>query len=206
MSFGPINPRIVQAQIQQAYQRGRQEGFDAAVAAFYDPELALPVQFPKLATTPHEIKGQATTRYNCIAWAAGDISAHWWPGAPGTSFWPRGITEDTTLAAFVELFKSLGYKECDDASHHIFFEKVAIFTRWDPRLNRPAVQHAARHRPNGKWSSKLGPYVLIEHEYEAVAGHNASEYGDIAQLMMRRRGIKSLFVELFHNWTLRNLK
>jgi hypothetical protein len=77
------------------------------------------------------------------------------------------------------LFSSLGYQCCDSRHYEQGIEKVAIYARGNE------VQHAARQLMGGHWSSKLGRGPLIEHDFDALSGHNAQEYGDIIQLMKR---------------------
>lgn len=195
MSLGPLDPHTVQLLRQassQGFQQGFQQGVDAAVRDLLSPEVALPRLFLKLAHSPYRIRshGHATGKYSCIAWAVGRTDCWFWPGHPGMAFWPSGITAAVTLQAFIELFQSLGYECCSDRTPDWRFERVAIHIR------NHEVQHAARQLLSGRWSSKAGPWWLIEHEFEALAGHTAEEYGDIAQLMRRRRTPWAILSEL----------
>jgi hypothetical protein len=52
------------------------------------------------------------------------------------------------------------------------YEKVALFAK-DGR-----VTHAARQLPSGRWTSKLGSDVDIEHELYAIEGE---VYGTVVQ-------------------------
>jgi len=60
-------------------------------------ENFLKAHFPLLANTEFEITSNATTQYNCIAWAAGDDTAHWWPDSLDQSYWPTGVIRTETL-------------------------------------------------------------------------------------------------------------
>ena len=58
--------------------------------------------FPALRGMDWRITSPFDTRYNCIAWAAGDITQWWWPRDPTEGYyWPAGIDFAQTLTAFV---------------------------------------------------------------------------------------------------------
>jgi len=143
--------------------------------------------FSRLSLDSFEITSEATLDavnaeiYNCIAWAAGQNDAWWWPENP-MCYWPLGVPNRTTLDAFVEAFRTLGYELCDSPDLEHGYEKVAIYV---DRNRIPT--HAARQLENGRWTSKLGPWEDIEHDYEALTGHVGQEYGDIAVVMKRIR-------------------
>src|SRR5262245_254612 len=123
-------------------------------------KLDLMVHFPKLAApATFEITSPETVAYNCIAWAAEDTSRKWWPDKMGVGYWPQGVPREATLATFIKAFAALGYEECEDGSLEPEFTKIAIFTK---PAGTPA--HAARQLPNGRWTSKLGSEVDIEHD------------------------------------------
>jgi len=61
------------------------------------------------------------------------------------------------------------------------FERIAIFAI----LAQPT--HAARQLENGRWTSKLGRAVDIEHELDALEG---TDYGKVTQILKRRRELK----------------
>ncbi len=74
--------------------------------------------------------------------------------------------------------ESLGYKECEHADFEPGFEKLAIYAVGDqPR-------HAARQLPGGKWTSKLGQGIDIEHTLE---GLESELYGWVVKVMRRPR-------------------
>ena len=57
--------------------------------------------FPGLRTTSFRATSPADPIYNCIAWAAGDTSAWWWPLDDIRRFyWPANAPREITLAAF----------------------------------------------------------------------------------------------------------
>mgnify|MGYP003973572599 FL=1 len=85
-------------------------------------------QFPNLLKTEYKITSLETEDYNCIAWAAGDTEAWWWPDSMGTEYWPNNIERSETLASFVKAFETLSYSVCDSAEYENGFEKIAIYT------------------------------------------------------------------------------
>lgn len=134
---------------------------------------------PNLTPQNSRVTSSATPRYNCIAWAANCDTRNWWPGEGG--FWPRGVPRKLTLSAFSAVFETLGYEECQDDSFEPGYEKIAIFATREK--DRCVPQHAARQLPNGKWTSKIGPFYDIEHE--EVHDVNGPEYGAPVQFMRR---------------------
>ncbi len=135
---------------------------------------------PGLRGKDWQITSPPDSRYNCIAWAAGDQSQWWWPAAPLLGYyWPEGVDRVETLTAFVALFTLLGYSPCESAEFEPAQEKVAIFA--DPT---GIPTHAARQLPGGRWTSKLGNMADIEHDLQDVSG---DLYGSVAQLMRRPR-------------------
>lgn len=133
----------------------------------------------RLTPDNHSVTSSRTDEYNCVAWAAGDIEAWWWPGSPD-SFWPAGVRADETLDAFHEAFASLGYETCVSAELEDGFEKVALYA------NAEGPSHMARQLAEGRWTSKLGALQDIEH---ATPDDLADDtYGRIVLLMRRPRG------------------
>lgn len=140
-----------------------------------DPLL---LYFPRLAQGGYRVTSPPTNAYNCIAWAASRVDRWWWPDQYG--YWPAGVPMEETLAAFQAAYATLGYKPCTSAALEAFYEKVAVYAR--PSGN---PTHAARQLDDGKWTSKLGPDVDIEHGTpEAVGG---AQYGNPVLFLRRRR-------------------
>jgi hypothetical protein len=133
--------------------------------------------FPGLRTTSFQITSPSDFNYNCVAWVAGVATDWWWPlDDVRQCFWPVGVEREVTLEAFALAFQTLGYVVCDDENLEGGFEKVALFA-----VERVPT-HAARQRPSGRWTSKLGLSEDIEHELRAVEG---TIYGSVALLMRR---------------------
>ncbi len=136
-------------------------------------------RFPRLTADNHRVTSPATTDYNCVAWAAGDVS-HWWQ--PGV-YWPvEAIRDEYEIATLKAAFAALGYRECSDGSLESGYEKVALFG------TTFLYTYAAKQLPTGRWSSKLGRDVDIEHASpDNVAG---GVYGEVVAFMKRTRTLE----------------
>lgn len=134
-------------------------------------------RFPNLTASNHTETSPATPRYNCVAWAAEDTD-HWWQ--PGTFWLPTDWPgNDYGLAALETAFRELGYEDAGgDDSLDPGYLKVALYG------SGFLYTHAARQLATGKWTSKLGKGVDIEHDTPAVVAGGL--YGDVVQVMKRR--------------------
>ncbi len=130
--------------------------------------------FPRLTPQNHRLTSPAAIEYNCVAWAAGDTE-HWWQ--PGV-YWPvASPPQEYSIGALEDAFKALGFEPCDDDGLELDFEKVALYG------NNLVYTHAARQRPGGQWTSKLGKAEDIEHDTpDVVAG---GLYGEVVAIMRR---------------------
>ncbi len=135
--------------------------------------------FPGLRDTKYHITSPADRRYNCLAWAAGEATVWWWPDPMGLGFWPAEAPRNVSLDAFAVAYGLCGFEACQSAVLEPCFEKVAIFVNANGE-----PKHAARQLANGKWTSKLGKWIDIEHDLTAVEG---ATYGTVALVMKRRR-------------------
>lgn len=135
-------------------------------------------EFPLLQVGNYTVTSPKDAKYNCIAWAAGFRDRWWWPISPpgGQAYWPPNAPRELTVDAFVKAYKSVGFQPCSDGSLLAGIEKVAIYA------NNGRPTHAARQLPNGRWTSKLGKHVDMEH---APAGLNGSSYGIVVQYLSR---------------------
>ncbi len=116
-------------------------------------------RIPRLASSGYDITSCQTARYNCVAWAMNDDTRVWSPSPFGTgSYWPPDLPAWNTVKVFIELFAKEGFVLCDDDVYEDGYEKIAIFVYPD---SEPA--HVARQLPTGRWVSKLGDHVDIEH-------------------------------------------
>ena len=135
--------------------------------------------FPSLATEQYSKTSQATPEYNCIAWAAGSSDSWWWPGPLDSTYWPQDAPRDESLDSFKKVFSMLGYSSCEDARQENGFEKIALYAKFN---GEPT--HAARQLHNGRWTSKLGSEIDIEHESpDSLSG---SCYGGPVFFMKRK--------------------
>jgi hypothetical protein len=133
--------------------------------------------FPNLNSLNCRLTSPVDEGYNCVAWAAGDIDRWWWPDSQEQYYWPATIPRTENVDAFVQAYNLQGYLHVTDSSLEPGKEKIAIFAN---KLGKPT--HAARQLPNGRWTSKLGPQIDIEHELSAVEG---PEYGNVAIVLAR---------------------
>ena len=100
-----------------------------------------PSKLPLLTEDNHCITSCYDTRYNCIAWAAGD-TLHWWEPASGTHYghehyWPEGAPKEWSVAAYAAAFATLGYEDSGNGFLEPGWEKLALF--------------AVEERPNVSW-------------------------------------------------------
>ena len=131
--------------------------------------------FPNLASEGFEIIEPPTRRYNCIAYAAGDI-ANWWQPTRGR-YWPPHATRSHSIESLMEVFVGLGYEQCDDSVAEGGYQKIALYEA------RGDWTHAAIQMPSGRWRSKMGLGPVIEHHSpESLSGEN---YGN-PTIFMRR--------------------
>lgn len=146
---------------------------DAEAALRFDPG------FPRLQTADFKVTSPHDPAYNCIAWAADDDEAWWWPRAESDAYWPDQAPLEETVEAFVTAYGTLGYEVCPDGALETTHEKIAIFVD-----NSDTPTHAARQLADGRWTSKLGMFHDIEHELVDVEG---PLYGKVGQYMKRPR-------------------
>lgn len=138
--------------------------------------MSLEKYFPGLQAAGYQVTSPPDVRYNCIAWAARD-SAQWWEPSP-RGCWPPEVQQELTLEAFTQAFGSLGYEPCETDELERGVEKIALFA------SHGEVTHAARQLPGGRWTSKLGADVDIEHPLRSLEG---DVYGEVAQVLSRRK-------------------
>lgn len=80
--------------------------------------------------------------------------------APGY-FWPSDVQSpsgDDDLGAYVALFRSRGYVECDGPELERGFLKLAIYAKGE------TFHHVAKQLPTGEWSSKIGEAHDLRHQ------------------------------------------
>lgn len=143
-------------------------------------------EIPHLNTQTGRITSPPSSRYNCIAWAAGDETRWWWPDAIMLArklcYWPPNIPVEVTFDAFFQAYGLLGYQMCQDGSLEYGFQKIAIFGQRN-FLGVLEPTHAAFQRQDGRWTSKLGPHEDVEHN--TVAAVSGPTYGMVVRYMRR---------------------
>ena len=128
-----------------------------------------------------------TINYNCLAHAVG-VSWGWFDPEPGCAgyYWPVGVKREWSLPAIRKVLEDFGFKEeCDDSCLEDGYEKVAIYIDKD---DTPA--HFARQLENGRWTSKCGELIDIEHEtLECI---ECDEYGTATHYVKRKRRVSAV--------------
>ena len=127
-------------------------------------------------------------------------TAHWWEPLHPDAFWPQGAPQAYTTSAYVAAFGLSGYVPCRSPDREPGYEKIALFVD-----QQGVPTHAARQLSADYWTSKLGPFIDIEHELTALEGH---EYGQIFVILRRRVTRLSAAMKLVHSiidWVRRRL-
>ena len=142
------------------------------------------LDFPGLDPAKFKITSPKTDEYNCIAWASdeNENDRWWWPDQMKQNYWPPGVPRETTVAAFVKAYQTVGYDPCDTGDLEDGFEKIAIYVS---ATGKPT--HAARQLSDGQWTSKLGRGHDITHALDGISGFRARSYGTVAQFLRRKR-------------------
>ena len=134
--------------------------------------MSIGVSLPKLTANNHNITSPRDSGYNCIAWAAQDLT-RWWSHAVGY-YWP--VERSPKIGSLIKVFEFLGYHQ-DLTLIETNVDKVALFAKngnWT---------HAARLLPSGKWTSKCGLFEDLEHDsLEILTG---DLYGEIHCVLTR---------------------
>ena len=65
--------------------------------------------FPSLKEAGFDVTSPRDPGYNCVAWAAGDVTRWWWPAESPFAHWPAGVEREESLTSFIEAFATLGY-------------------------------------------------------------------------------------------------
>lgn len=152
----------------------RQWAFLTLPSATWFPHLSLAGFVIEDVTSPYTID------YNCIAFAAKDLTQPWWPMPHQRStryyYWPPGLPREqpATVENFLKAFETLGYKQCRSKKHERGYEKIALYVKAN---DEPT--HMARELGDGVWYSKLGDFQDIrQHTLEAVetAGYGKAKY------------------------------
>jgi hypothetical protein len=138
-------------------------------------KYGLELDFEGLTTTSYEIVSKHTCAYNCHAFAMGDFDRKW---GPISHYWPKDCPRQPpdSLPIYLRAFATRGFEPCGDGDPELGYEKIAVYA------NDSGPSHTAKQVPSGKWASKMGDDVDIEHDLHALEGHY---YGRIVQFMRR---------------------
>lgn len=145
-----------------------------------DPLIA---KLPNLARGGYRPTSPATSQYNCFAWAVERTDVWVDPYRPD-GFWPVDLPEELTLTTVTGFYRRHGYEPCGASVLESGFEKIAIYADLSG-----IPTHAARQLESGRWTSKLGEYIDIEHVDPTAL--NGQEYGAPILYMRRRRPDRS---------------
>ena len=146
--------------------------------------------FPGLNKGNHTVSSPAGDTYNCIAFVVGDKDNWWWPPEYADAimgrrfvFWPLKVKDDEpnyTIDNFVAALATERFTPCENGILEKGIEKIALFGDAN-RVRHAALQLTNR---NGRWKSKMGDNVDIEHELRAVEG---DIYGKLLIFLCRPR-------------------
>jgi hypothetical protein len=115
-------------------------------------------------TSPASDPDDLFRAHNCFAFAVGEKRRWWWPEAHG--YWPPQCERKATVHSLLCALATKGFSECEDGSFEAGLEKVAIYANGD-EATHVALQFVSR---NGKWRSKIGYNVDIEHDLDQLNG------------------------------------
>lgn len=109
-----------------------------------------------------EPSSRASRVYNCIAYALDFENCCWWPHKD--AYWPPGCPDEATIESFECAFATQGYEPCCDGNLQEGYEKIALYA------DTKGPTHAAKQLSDGRWSSKCGQNVDIEHKLNELEG------------------------------------
>lgn len=135
--------------------------------------------FPNLHAVGYRVTSPKDVKYNCFAYAAGEMHRKWDPSMipiPGY-FWPKGVERNYDPETVLHAFESVGFVQCESSDLEEGFEKIAIYYK-----DKEAT-HAARQDATGAWLSKLGNEEDIKHKHPHCFG--GSIYGEVIFFMKR---------------------
>lgn len=140
-----------------------------------DPDLE--EDCPGLFLGGYEILSAADPKYNCVAFAVGDLTRYWYDCDVSGYYWPPGVGSADSLEGWMKLFAVHGYVETEDATLEPAFEKVALYAI------DGVPEHVARQKASGMWASKMGKGHDIEHpNLECLEG---AIIGAVVKIMKR---------------------
>jgi hypothetical protein len=133
--------------------------------------------FPYSADWNWRATSDATCAYNCLSWSVHRQDVYMWPDERNQFSWPVDMPRGDTVEMMKSFFERIGFRECKSRDHEEGFEKIVVYG------NDSCPEHIARQLPSGKWTSKLGESIDIEHNDPKVL--EGGPYGAV-MLTMRR--------------------
>jgi hypothetical protein len=156
---------------------GTEKGVLGIFAVMCQRDLDLEEDCPSLKQHLYTITSPKDPKYNCVAFAVGDLNQFWYDVGVSGYYWPPGAPGADTLAGWSRVFEIHGYTETDNGTLESEYEKVAIYA------TDSGPEHVARQKSSGIWASKMGKGVDMEHTLEALEG---AFYGRVVKIMKRR--------------------
>ena len=115
--------------------------------------------FPNLANEDFDIICPESTRYNCIAYAAGDTSQPW--SDESGDYWPLEVPRSPTIGGLENLFRWLGFEKCRRPRLPADYLNVALYASeglWQhAALQMPTAAGAASWVKGGRLSNTRRP-------------------------------------------------
>ncbi len=98
----------------------------------------------------------------------------------GPYYWPDGLPRGIySVENYVDAFRTVGFTESPDGTLVEGVEKIVIYGMFG------IGKHAAKQLPDGRWASKLGKNVDIEHMLpDSLEG---TAYGQVVVFMEKPR-------------------
>src|ERR1700685_3636214 len=110
-----------------------------------------------LLSSAYEVTSPHDPKYNCVAYAVGDINRFWYDANVNGYYWPPGEPSADTLEGWLRVFAIHGYRETDNDMLETPYEKIAIYA------GPEGPDHVARQKASGLWTSKMGKGRDIDH-------------------------------------------
>jgi hypothetical protein len=124
-------------------------------------------------------KERKGSRYNCVAFALGDLKCFWHDADINGYYWPNKFPSADTIEGWHAVFDYHSYRDTADATLEPEYEKIAIYG-----FTVKIPEHVARQKASGVWVSKLGKGKDIEHEtLDSIQG---DMYGQVIKIMKRK--------------------
>jgi len=126
---------------------------------------------------------EATIEYNCLAWAVGN-NEKWFDVQRYCAgyYWPKDVEREWSVAAIKKIFSLYGFtEETLFQDYEEGFDKVAMYVS-----DEGVPTHFARQLPNGKWTSKLGELIDVEHD-DLKCLEGSSGYGTMSVILKKKK-------------------